>query len=114
MQPGVHPNGLFWTTEIPWNSVYVNSDQTRARLILRDFPLVDTIEFGALTAVNGAADIRVGPGRTLRIRTVGNAPGHATVKRVEWNNQPLQGHRIAASTLLQGGTLTFIFTAQDA
>ena len=59
MQPGVHPNGLFWTTEIPWNSVYVNSDQTRARLILRDFPLVDTIEFGALTAVNGAADIRV-------------------------------------------------------
>ena len=40
--------------------------------------------------------------------------GHATVERVEWNGQPLQGHRIAVSTLLQGGTLTFIFTAQDA
>ena len=61
-----------------------------------------------------AADIRVGSGRTLRIRTEGNAPGHATVERVEWNGQPLQGHRVAASTLLQGGTLTFIFTAQDA
>ena len=61
-----------------------------------------------------AADVRVGPGRTLRIRTAGNAPSHATVERVEWNGQPLQGHRIAASTLLQGGTLTFIFTAQDA
>ena len=60
-----------------------------------------------------AADVRVGQGRNLCIRTEGNAPSHARVDRIEWNGAPLQGHRIAAAQLLQGGTLTFHF-ATDA
>ena len=58
-----------------------------------------------------AADIRVGNGRLLRIRTRGNAPGRARVERVEWNGAPVDGHRIAAAQLLEGGTLTFVFDA---
>lgn len=56
-----------------------------------------------------AADVHVGDGHLLRIRTTGNAPGRARVDRIEWNGMPIEDHRMAAAQLLNGGTLTFIF-----
>lgn len=56
-----------------------------------------------------SASIRVGYGKVLRIETVGNAPGKTTVQSVAWNGEPINGWRIAAKELFEGGTLTFTF-----
>ena len=61
-----------------------------------------------------AADVKLGKGKLLRIRTKGNAPDNPVVESVEWNGEPLADHRISASSLTQGGTLTFNFAGRTA
>ena len=59
MQPGVHPNGLFWTTEIPHGAFRISRRGRRARLRLRSQPLVDTIAIGRQLGLSSIADIDV-------------------------------------------------------
>ena len=42
---GIPPSGLFWTVELPQEAFSVSRRQKRARLHLRDFPLIDTFTF---------------------------------------------------------------------
>ena len=42
---GIPPSGLFWTVELPPDAFWVSRRQKRARLHLRDFPLIDTFTF---------------------------------------------------------------------
>jgi hypothetical protein len=42
---GIPASGLFWTVEIPPESFSVNNGERRAKLILRDLPLIDTFQF---------------------------------------------------------------------
>jgi putative alpha-1,2-mannosidase len=56
-----------------------------------------------------SADVQIGQGKVLQIRTEGNAPDRWKVAAIEWNGQPLDDHRIHADQLLQGGTLLFKF-----
>lgn len=59
MTPGTHPNGLFWTTEIPPNSFRVWNNDKQARLRLRSQPLVDSIAFGEPIGLSSTVDINV-------------------------------------------------------
>ncbi len=59
MTPGVHPNGLFWTAEIPRSSFSFNNKGTQARLRLRGQPLVDSIAFGEPIGLSARADIDI-------------------------------------------------------
>ncbi len=59
MTPGTHPNGLFWTTEIPRGSFDVSNNGKRARLRLKGQPLVDSIAFGAPFGISSIADIDI-------------------------------------------------------
>lgn len=43
--PGIFPNGLFWTMSIPDDSFRVWRDGSRARLRVRDLPVPDTFQF---------------------------------------------------------------------
>lgn len=43
MQPGVQPNGLFWTTRVPHSSFSAN--EKHARFKVKDLPLVESFEF---------------------------------------------------------------------
>jgi hypothetical protein len=42
---GIPPSGLFWTVELPSESFSVSHRQKRARLHLRDLPLIETFVF---------------------------------------------------------------------
>jgi hypothetical protein len=42
---GIPPSGLFWTVELPQGAFAVSQRHKRARLYLRDFPLIDTFTF---------------------------------------------------------------------
>ena len=42
---GIPPSGLFWTVELPQGAFSVSRRQKRARLHLRDLPLIDTFTF---------------------------------------------------------------------
>jgi hypothetical protein len=42
---GIPPSGLFWTVELPQDAFWVSWRQKRAKLRLRDFPLIDTFTF---------------------------------------------------------------------
>ncbi len=55
MQPGIQPNGLFWTTQIRQSAFW--SGRRRAALRLRDQPLVETFEFGGTNAVPATASM---------------------------------------------------------
>ena len=55
MQPGVQPNGLFWTIQIPRSSFMAKANW--ARLSLRDFPLVESFEFGGPHTVPATVSI---------------------------------------------------------
>lgn len=56
-----------------------------------------------------SATIQLGPGRVLRIETADNGLDKHRVKRVLWNGQSLNNHRIATAELIRGGTLRFEF-----
>ena len=55
MQPGIQPNGLFWTTQIPQKAFW--SGQRFAGLGLSDRPLVETFEFGGANTVPATASM---------------------------------------------------------
>ena len=42
---GIPPSGLFWTVELPQGAFSVSWRQKRAKLHLRDLPLIDTFTF---------------------------------------------------------------------
>ena len=42
---GIPPSGLFWTVELPPEAFWVSARQKRARLRLRNFPLIETFTF---------------------------------------------------------------------
>ncbi len=62
MQPGIQPNGLFWTTQVRRNDFW--SGPKRASLRLRDQPLVETFEFGGTNAVPATTSMDLGWRRT--------------------------------------------------
>ena len=47
--PGIAPNGLFWTTPVPGSSVEIDLGRTTASFQLKDFALLDTIPNVAAT-----------------------------------------------------------------
>jgi hypothetical protein len=55
--PGILPNGLFWTMQIPRGDIDWLGDGKIARLSLRNLPLVDTFQFAGPLAVAAAVDI---------------------------------------------------------
>ena len=59
MTPGIMPNDLFWTGQIPRLSFRFNRNGTSATLRLRRYPLVETFQFGGSVAVHGEVDITV-------------------------------------------------------
>ena len=49
MQPGINPNGLFWTAKIPRASFKIDRKSRSATLKVKRFPLVETYQaFGPL------------------------------------------------------------------
>jgi predicted alpha-1,2-mannosidase len=58
-----------------------------------------------------SAEVRVGAGKTLRIRSIGNAPGHPYVQSVRWNGRPWTRNWIAHRDLARGGELEFTMGA---
>jgi hypothetical protein len=51
LNPGILPNGLFWTAQIPSHAFDVSRDGHIARLRLRAQPLVDNFTFGGPLAI---------------------------------------------------------------
>ncbi|MGK6323205.1 GH92 family glycosyl hydrolase [Sphingomonas sp. DT-51] len=58
------------------------------------------------------AELRVGAGRTLRVRATGNAPDRPYVQSVRWNGRPWTKNWIAHHDLIQGGELEFVMGAR--
>ncbi|SEM75936.1 alpha-1,2-mannosidase, putative [Sphingomonas gellani] len=58
------------------------------------------------------AELRVGEGKTLRVRAVGNAPDRPYVQSVRWNGRPWTRNWIAHRDLIQGGELEFTMGAR--
>ena len=56
-----------------------------------------------------SARIALENGSELVIETIGNAPTKTRVRSVRWNGERIDGWRIEAKKLAQGGTLTFEF-----
>ena len=59
MQPGIQPNGLFWTAQIHRRNFQMNRAGTKARLKVRNMPLSDSITFGGNAGLSASADITV-------------------------------------------------------
>ena len=59
MTPGITPNGLLWTMELPQDAFDVPDDGRDARLRLRELPLVDTFVFGGPLAIAAQVNIDV-------------------------------------------------------
>ncbi len=59
MTPGILPNGLFWTMQIPRHSFVTYNQGRDARLLLRNLPLVETFEFGGPLAIAAQVDVDV-------------------------------------------------------
>lgn len=59
MTPGILPNGLFWTMELPQDVFDVHHDGRVARLRLRELPLVDTFVFGGSLAIAAQVNVDV-------------------------------------------------------
>ena len=57
--PGILPNGVFWTMEIPRNSFRVWGRGRHARLRLDDLPMPDTFFFANNVSVSGQIDVDV-------------------------------------------------------
>jgi hypothetical protein len=59
MTPGILPNGLFWTAQIPGHAFNLSRDGQVARLRLRTQPLVDTFVFGGSLAIAAQVNLDV-------------------------------------------------------
>lgn len=59
-----------------------------------------------------AAEVKVGSGRTLRVRAEGNGPANPYVQSVRWNGKPWTKNWIAHADLVKGGELVFAMGPQ--
>ena len=59
MQPGIAPNGLFWTAQIPRSSFRINRKNRSATLRVNKFPLVETYEAFGQMANPGLVNVTV-------------------------------------------------------
>ena len=57
--PGILPNGLFWTMSIPERAFRLNRHGRRARLKLHALPMPDTFFFANNVSVAGEIDVDV-------------------------------------------------------
>ena len=57
--PGILPNGLFWTMSIPRHSFRVFRNGQHAWLRVRNLPMPDTFQFGNNVSVAGQIDVNV-------------------------------------------------------
>jgi hypothetical protein len=48
---GIQPSGLFWVVELPENAFDVSNNGRRARVQASNLPVLDSFQFGPLTAV---------------------------------------------------------------
>ena len=48
LNPGILPNGLYWTAQLPEDAFEMHHDGRVARLRLREYPLVDIFDGGSL------------------------------------------------------------------
>jgi len=48
---GIQPSGLFWVVELPENAFHVSNNGRRARVEASNLAVLDSFQFGALTAV---------------------------------------------------------------
>ena len=55
MQPGVQPNGLFWTTQLKRSDFHAKAN--KAHLKVKDLPLVESFEFFGPNQVPATASI---------------------------------------------------------
>lgn len=62
MQPGIQPNGLFWTTQVARSSFW--SGRRRAGFRVRDLALVETFQFAGANAVPAQASLELSWRRT--------------------------------------------------
>jgi putative alpha-1,2-mannosidase len=53
------------------------------------------------------ADIDVGQGRVLTVKSRGNGPGRPYIQSISWNGQPWTRSWISHAELMAGGTLSF-------
>jgi putative alpha-1,2-mannosidase len=58
------------------------------------------------------AELRVGAGKTLRVRAIGNAPDRPYVQSVRWNGRPWTKNWIAHADIIGGGELEFTMGAK--
>ncbi|MDN4631367.1 GH92 family glycosyl hydrolase [Sphingomonas sp. PsM26] len=58
------------------------------------------------------AELRVGAGKTLRVRAIGNAPDRPYVQSVRWNGKPWTKNWIAHADIIGGGDLEFTMGAK--
>jgi len=59
LSPGILPNGLFWTAQLPNDAFEVRDNGRVARLTLQAFPLVDTFVFGGTLAISAQVNINL-------------------------------------------------------
>jgi len=59
MTPGILPNGLFWTTQLPNDAFEVHDNGRVARLRRQEQPLVETFQFGGSLAIAAQVNIDV-------------------------------------------------------
>ena len=59
MMPGIMPNGLFWTMQIPRDSFVTSGGGQEARVVLRNLPLVETFQVFGPLAIPGQVDMDV-------------------------------------------------------
>jgi hypothetical protein len=59
MMPGILPNGLFWTMQIPRDSFVTYGGGQEARLVLRNLPLVETFQIFGPLAIPAQLDVDV-------------------------------------------------------
>ena len=57
--PGILPNGLFWTMQIPRDSFVTSNGGQEARLVLRNLPLVETFQVFGPLAIPAQVDMDV-------------------------------------------------------
>jgi len=55
INPGIAPNGLFWTVPMPEQALTLSPDGLSAAVRLRDFPVLDQPKFGVSTVPTYAA-----------------------------------------------------------
>lgn len=59
MQPGIAPNGLFWTGQVPKVSLKFDRKSNWARFKVKDYPLVESYVIFGRNTVHASVDIDI-------------------------------------------------------